>query len=183
MEKHRSVTVIALLVMLLSITAQAQTVTRGPYLQSANDDAVTVRWRTDVATDSVVRYGATAGNLDQSASVGGSTTEHGVRLTGLAPSSEYFYSVGNSAGAIAGDSSFHFKTSPVSGTAADARIWVIGDSGTANANARAVRDAFKAYSSSDDADLWIMLGDNAYNDGTDLEYQAAVFDTYPELLR
>jgi hypothetical protein len=28
-----------------------------------------------------------------------------------------------------------------------------------------------------------MLGDNAYNDGTDSEYQAAVFDTYPEILR
>ena len=28
-----------------------------------------------------------------------------------------------------------------------------------------------------------MLGDNAYVDGTDEEYQAAVFDMYPELLR
>ena len=28
-----------------------------------------------------------------------------------------------------------------------------------------------------------MLGDNAYNDGTDAQYQAAVFNTYPELLR
>ena len=28
-----------------------------------------------------------------------------------------------------------------------------------------------------------MLGDNAYNDGTDSQYQAAVFDMYPETLR
>ena len=28
-----------------------------------------------------------------------------------------------------------------------------------------------------------MLGDNAYFSGTDQEYQAAVFDTYPTILR
>ncbi len=28
-----------------------------------------------------------------------------------------------------------------------------------------------------------MLGDNAYKDGTDSEYQQAVFNTYPSLLR
>ena len=27
-----------------------------------------------------------------------------------------------------------------------------------------------------------MLGDNAYDDGTDAEYQAAVFETYPQVL-
>jgi hypothetical protein len=35
----------------------------------------------------------------------------------------------------------------------------------------------------DRTELWLMLGDNAYSDGTDLEYQAAVFDMYPEMLR
>ncbi len=60
---------------------------------------------------------------------------------------------------------------------------MIGDSGTANANAAAVRDAYKSYAGSQGADLWLMLGDNAYADGTDAEYQAAVFDFYPEILR
>ena len=49
--------------------------------------------------------------------------------------------------------------------------------------ARAVRDAYLALPGSADTDLWLMLGDNAYNDGTDAEYQAAVFDMYPSLLR
>ncbi len=61
---------------------------------------------------------------------------------------------------------------------------MIGDSGTANANAAAVRDRYKERASTErPADLWLMLGDNAYNDGEDLEYQAAVFDMYPEILR
>src|SRR5262249_48381007 len=31
--------------------------------------------------------------------------------------------------------------------------------------------------------VWLMLGDNAYNDGLDAEYQTEVFDTYPAILR
>lgn len=27
----------------------------------------------------------------------------------------------------------------------------------------------------------LMLGDNAYSDGTDAEYQSAVFNIYPEM--
>jgi hypothetical protein len=147
------------------------------------DDGIILRWRTDVATDSVVRYGTSAGNLNSTVSVAGSRIEHEVSLSGLGSAQQYWYSVGDSVSAIAGDSSYHFSTAPVQGLAADTRLWVIGDSGTANPNARAVRDAFKAYTTSDPADLWLMLGDNAYNDGTDAEYQAAVFDTYPEILR
>ena len=32
-------------------------------------------------------------------------------------------------------------------------------------------------------DLMLMLGDNAYNSGTDSEHQAAIFDMYPTILR
>ena len=46
----------------------AQTITRGPYLQDGSDARVTVRWRTDVATDSEVRYGATPTMLTSSVS-------------------------------------------------------------------------------------------------------------------
>jgi hypothetical protein len=31
--------------------------------------------------------------------------------------------------------------------------------------------------------VWLMLGDNAYSSGTDFEYQNAVFNVYPDLLR
>ena len=63
------------------------------------------------------------------------------------------------------------------------RVWVIGDSGTADANAQAVGDAYTSYTATRETDLWLMLGDNAYNDGLDAEYQRAVFDMYPSMLR
>ena len=127
-------------------SAWGQSVVRGPYLQQQTDQSIIVRWRTDVATDSVVRYGTTSANLNFSSTDPVSTTEHTVLVSGLSPVTEYFYSVGSSANAIAGDASYHFGTSPNPGTAANTRVWVIGDSGTANIDARDVRDAFKTWS-------------------------------------
>ncbi len=60
---------------------------------------------------------------------------------------------------------------------------MLGDSGTANDDARAVRDAYLELPLLPHNDLWLMLGDNAYADGTVQEYQAAVFDMYPTVLR
>ena len=59
------------------------------------------------------------------------------------PATPYYYSVGNGIATLAGDDADHFfVTAPLTGTAQPTRIWVLGDSGTANASARAVRDAY-----------------------------------------
>jgi len=161
-----------------------ETVTRGPYLQMGTADSIVVRWRTASATDSRVTYGAAPGNLTATATDTTLMTEHEVQLTGLSADTTYYYAVGSSTGVYAGDDADHFfVTAPVTGTAKPTRIWVLGDSGTANANARAVRNAYTAYTGSTHTDLWLMLGDNAYSTGTDSEYQAAVFDIYPDMLR
>ncbi len=164
--------------------APAQSVIRGPYLQIGTPASIVVKWRTDRATDSVVRYGTQEENLNQSASVGGALTDHEVLVNGLVADTQYYYSVGNAAGELAGgDSGYFFMTSPTAGTAKQTRVWVLGDSGTADANARAVRDAFVNFTGMQDPQLLLMLGDNAYLDGTDAEYQGAVFDMYPRFLR
>jgi purple acid phosphatase-like protein/calcineurin-like phosphoesterase family protein len=158
-------------------------VTRGPYLQRATPNSVIVRWRTDLSTDSRVRYGTQPAMLASSASVPAASTNHEVALTGLQPATRYYYDVGSSSAVQAGGVDFSFVTPPPSSAAAPTRIWVIGDSGTADANARAVRDAYRNFMGGAYTNLWLMLGDNAYPNGTDAEYETAVFDTYPEMLR
>ena len=163
---------------------QGVAVTRGPYLQMGTPTSVVVRWRTNFAVESCVRYGAAPGSLTLSSCSPAPTTEHAVEVSGLFPDSLYYYSVGTTGETFAGDDTEHFfVTSPSAGTSKPTRVWVLGDSGTADANARAVRDAFLAGSGPLPADLWLMLGDNAYEDGTDDEFQAAVFDMYPDMLR
>jgi hypothetical protein len=164
--------------------AAAAVLQRGPYLQRAAPSSLVVRWRTDVATNSVVRYGPAPGSLGSSATDPALATDHVVTVSGLSPGTRYFYSVGSTTATLAGDDAGHtFVTPPPAGTPKAFRTWVLGDSGTANADAARVRDAYLTFTGSRGTDVWLMLGDNAYVDGTDLEYQAAVFNMYPQTLR
>lgn len=159
-------------------------VTRGPYLQRGTPTSVIVRWRTDTATDSRVRHGPAPDNLINVVDNPTLTTEHAVGLTGLTPNTTVCYSVGTTSQTLVGGDADHcFVTLPATGTVKATRLWVIGDSGTANAAARAVRDAYLTFAGSRPTDVWVMLGDNTYLQGTDAQYQAGLFDTYPTLLR
>jgi len=160
------------------------TVTRGPYLQSGSSSSVVVRWRTDQDTDSVVAYGADPTSMNNVVTSSATTPEHQVRIEGLEADTRYYYAFGSSSAPLIGaDDDHFFTTAPQTGAAVPTRIWVLGDSGTANDNARSVRDAYRSFTGTRETDLWLMLGDNAYNDGTDEEYQRAVFEMYPDTLR
>ena len=160
-------------------------VVRGPYLQTGTPNSMVVRWRTVQAGPSKVWYGTHPDSLNQSVSSTALLLEHELNITGLAPSTTYYYAIGVADIILKGGTSdYFFTTSPPHGTTPPTRVWVLGDSGTGNDNARAVRDAYYNYIGSDPTDAIIMLGDNAYDDGTDEEYQVAVFENmYEDLLR
>jgi hypothetical protein len=144
-----------------------------------------VRWRTDTPTNSRVAIGPAPGSLGTTFDSLVPTTEHVISVTGLAPNTLYYYSVGSTAGAFVGDDADHFfRTAPTTGSPTPFRIWTIGDAGFTGAPLNAVRDAFKAYNGGTSAtDLFLLLGDNAYLTGTDAQYQAAVYDVHAEMLR
>ncbi|MFQ5606084.1 MAG: phytase, partial [bacterium] len=178
----RSITISAIL-SLVNI-AVSQEVIRGPYLQLGTPNSLVIRWRTTEATDSGVRFGLSPDDLLFSIADFSSTTEHEVTLTGLLPDKKYYYAVGTSLSVLAGGDRLHFfVTPPETGTSKPTRIWILGDSGTKNNQARAVRNAYYNFTGARHTDLWLMLGDNAYQDGTDADYQEAVFDMYPDMLR
>jgi hypothetical protein len=163
---------------------EAAVLVRGPYLQSVTDTSVVLRWRTDQPTSSEVRYGPAPASLPFSAGDPALTTEHVIPVGGLSPETRYHYTVGEAGVALSpADASHHFTTSPVPGTDRSTRIWILGDSGTASAGAAGVRNGYLSFAAGESPDVWLMLGDNAYSTGTDAEYQAAVFDMYPTLLR
>jgi len=165
-------------------TSAGVTVTRGPYLQLGTPSSTMVRWRTSAPVIGRVQYGQSAGANTWAAQDTAATTEHKIVLSGLLPNTTYYYSVGTDTAVLAGGDATHFfLTPPIAGTSKATRVWVLGDSGTANANARAVRDAYFTYTGSRHTNLWLMLGDNAYTSGTDAEFQAAVFNMYPTMLR
>ncbi len=159
-------------------------ITRGPYLQSGTPSSTVIKWRTSSSTDSKVWYGSSPSNLNLTQTVGGSQTDHEVTLSGLSANTTYYYAVGDDNGqSIGGDSDHYFTTAPTTGTSQPITAWVLGDCGTGNSNQEAVRDAYYNYIGSNHTDMILLLGDNAYNDGWDSEYQGAIFDMYDEKLK
>lgn len=159
---------------------------RGPYLQNVSSTAATIRWRTDVPTTGLVKWGRGARSTRSSLRSQALTTEHELRITGLLPDTVYYYALGAGTDVLEGNDKDHwFRTLPVAGTAKAMRFWVIGDSGTGgdgSGRAERVRDAYLKSPLFRHADGWLMLGDNAYGSGTDSEHQAAVFETYRKIL-
>ncbi len=166
---------------------------RGPYLQLGTPNSMVVRWRTDVAEDSRVRWGTTQGSLSDTLNDATAVTDHELTITGLTPATIYFYEVGSTTTALAGDDLNHFfKTAPATGDSAPTRIWAIGDSGypepgivgSSIRDGDGVRDAYTAFNGgAATADVFLLLGDNAYFFATDAEYQTDLFEQYPSFLR
>ena len=145
---------------------------------------VVVRWRTDLPTDGCrVLYGTSASDLHLAAEDTTLTTEHEVRVGSLSPDTQYFYGIGSTAGTLVSGADCTLFTAPPVGSLLPTRVWVLGDSGTGDAVAAAVRNGYTSYARGRYTDVWLMLGDDAYYSGTDLEFQAAVFDMYPTYLR
>jgi acid phosphatase type 7 len=164
---------------------QAAQLVRGPYLQAQTSDSIIIRWRTDVPTESVVNFGTHSSDFPVAFDPT-LTNEHIVQLSGLAPATRYFYSVGSMTELLAQGPSCRFVTAPTAGQSASTRIWALGDSGGLSfgeTNVIPMRDAYFSFTQTRRSDVWLLLGDNAYEDGTDEEYQVNFFDVFSSLLR
>ncbi|HTF88340.1 MAG TPA: metallophosphoesterase family protein [Planctomycetota bacterium] len=158
--------------------------TRGPYLNLGTPSSVVVRWRTDHPMASRVKYGSSPGSLTQTFDAPALVVEHEITIGGLAADTRYYYSVETPTTVLAPASTNQFfRTAPAPGSAQHFRAWIVGDCGAADANQAAVRDAYASWTGANATNLWLMLGDNAYEWGTDEEYENAVFSRYGAMLR
>ncbi|MEO5572638.1 MAG: fibronectin type III domain-containing protein [Bacteroidia bacterium] len=158
------------------------TIQRGPYLQMLTPNSIHIRWKTDVATNSRVRFGTDMSYntiIDSSANV----TEHEVKISGLNPDTKCYYSIGSSTIDLQGDPNNYFKTSLATGSIAPFRVWATGDFGNGSSAQDAVRDAYTTYAGNNPANFWIWLGDNAYSTGTETEFTNYVFAKYPTVMK
>ena len=166
---------------------------RGPYLQLGTPTSMIVRWRTDGFADTRLAYGTEVGKLETVLEDTILRIEHEVAITGLESNTKYYYEVGNYLITLAGnDEDHYFKTSPEKGSTDPIRIWVIGDSGQCAVDNQGCEDAndvmeqYLSWTEDNDerlADIILMLGDNAYNDGTDSEYTRGAFEPFAKVLR
>jgi hypothetical protein len=159
------------LFLLLSFSAFSQndSIVRGPYLQSMTTESVIIHWRTSTPTSSRIRFGENA--LNQVALDTNNVIDHMLKLSGLKTNKTYSYAISEGKGG-------KFHTKPKAGDPNSVRVWALGDFGFVTPNQNAVISSIKNYTADKPIDAWIWLGDNAYNNGKDEEYQKYVFDVY-----
>ena len=162
--------------------AFAATLTRGPYLQMGNQNSITIRWKTSVASNSRVELGTTFGTYPTIVSDATSTTDHIMNITGLTADTKYYYRIGNTTNMGVADNEKFFTTLPPANTTRKIRIAAFGDCGrNDNSFQSQTLSQYRAYLTSnsiDAPDAWLLLGDNAYDAGTDAEYTANFFGPY-----
>lgn len=168
--------IVSLMALFSTCMLYAQVVIRGPYMQSPTHESVILMWRTDVNSSTRVWYGTSPGNLSQTKIINNNVKDHVIKIDGLQPETRYYYAVGDASMILAGQTAGHFFTThPQPGKEVPVRVWAIGDFGRGNTGQAEVKNAYMHYGDSLKTNVWLWLGDNAYNDGKDSEYQSKVF--------
>lgn len=158
---------------------------REPYIQMTTPTSAIIKWKTDIATTSRVKYGSSLGTVTTEVDNLTPTINHEVEISGLSTDTQYYYAVGDTTiDFTTAGSTYFFKTNPAIGASHPTRVWVTGDAGTGKTGQLDVRDAYLNYAgSTQKADLWLMMGDNAYEHGRESDYHMGLFNVYEDVLR
>lgn len=156
---------------------------RGPYLQMVNSRGATLRWRTDIPTDTRLEVGTSHGHYSLSVADPTLSTDHEIRIEGLKEDTRYYYRIGSSAAVLQHGKDNYFITAPPSTTNRKIGVAVFGDCGTNDWFNRSLSLwAYRRHVKDNPAELMLLLGDNAYEDGLDHEYQKQFFGPFSSTL-
>lgn len=153
-------------------------IVKGPYLQKSSPTSILIKWETSSNTNSKVNFGLSASSLTASVQNTVSTNKHQIELTGLTPFTKYFYNIGATIGVLQGDTNNYFLTPPVIGTPGKYRFWIVGDCGTNSISQFNVKNQYLIYNKNRVTNGWLLLGDNAYSNGFDSQYNSNFFNYY-----
>lgn len=149
---------------------------RGPFVQNASADSISVLWKTPVPARSEVEYGTTP-DLGSSVAVLELGTNHVASIQGLQHGTRYFYRVGSSTlGETAYSPVESFRTLAENGPISFA---VLGDSG----NGSRVQQAIAAVIRNARPDLVLHAGDVIYPSFIDAYADTRCLSVYGEQMR
>jgi hypothetical protein len=175
--KNKNIFVIGLILIMIH-SSFSQKITRGPYLQMPTPTSMMIRWRTDVAVGSKINFGLTQNELNSSKLDDLAKKEHIITIDNLKPNTKYFYGVASGNTVLQASTDNFFVTNPMVGTEQKVTIWALGDMGMGTEAQKRVYQQYLNYTDKTHTNLWLLLGDNAYGQGMDWEYQLRFFEYY-----
>tara|TARA_R110001592_G_scaffold359340_3_gene665717 strand:+ start:78039 stop:80774 length:2736 start_codon:yes stop_codon:yes gene_type:complete len=158
-------------------------ITAGPYLSPSTQNEAIITYYTSQPSNTVIHYGTIANNLTAEFRNDSLTTRHEARISRLTPGTTYHYEIGGIPSFMNRVDQQFVKTAPIIGKDTTTNIWVTGDFGNGLPTQHLVYADYLLKNGLNSTDLWMWLGDNAYDQGTFGEYQRNVFDIYNLTLR
>jgi 3',5'-cyclic AMP phosphodiesterase CpdA len=175
MPPLRSLSLLAALASLLAFASvsEAARLTRTPYLQSVTPTSALVAFRTDADCAPRVRFGLGT-DTSRIATAPATGRIHVVKLEGLRAGAEHSYAV-EACGATTQPLRFTTASLPSSGRV---RFAAVGDFGTGASTEVSVGRSILSRK----PELFLALGDGAYDSGTEAEHQKNLFEPLAPLL-
>ncbi len=152
-------------------------VERQPYLQMQTKHSITLKWQSDKAEVGCVIYGKD----DKKVCEDKATSYHHIVINNLKPSTSYRYKVISNSMKI--DNRGRYFTTLHDKEQDSQLIWVIGDSGKKGKAQLNVLNSMLHVKGDKKLDLWLLLGDNAYKSGTQVQFNKSLFKPYRELIK
>ena len=193
--------IVALVFATCALVSSPAEITRGPYLQLAHTNGVTIVWRSSAElaqpkvkywlegdddalfeTEKVLIRKADGENPLSKAPAG--QVQYEVALSSLKADTTYRYAVYDGETLLTKENdALTFETHPEIGTEKPTRIWVVGDSGTGEQHQRDVHMAMRRFTKKTPIALYLHVGDMAYGKGTDQQFQERFFEPYQRTLQ
>ncbi len=110
--------------------------------------------------------------------------QYEVKLHGLKSNTSFRYALHDGEQVLGSqEEELTFSTHPRMGAQEPTRIWVVGDSGTGEQHQRDVHQAMRDFTADKPIDFYLHVGDMAYGQGTDDQFQTRFFEPYQRTLQ
>ncbi|MEO1086764.1 MAG: metallophosphoesterase family protein, partial [Acidobacteriota bacterium] len=159
----------------------SSSISRGPYLQQVSGAGAVVLWRTGDRVATELYWGDDPDRLDRHHFDAAPKTDHRVVLDGLTPGGPVFYRVGAGERTLA-TKTRRFTTAPAPESGGSVRVWITGGLGSGDRFAERTALAARRFTLGDPPQLWLSLGDQAFDRGSEEHFDKGLFGPFRDEL-
>ena len=162
---------------------------RGPYIQQLGINTAVIRWQSESPVSAKL---ALFSKMDEKLfehEEGLVKETHEIKLNNLQPGTRYYYRLYHNEKIYKQGKDYWFETAPKKAVDSQVRIWLLGDPGRSGAAVQlvssSIQDWLKRNSRAEMSDLNLIIstGDNAYDNGTNKEYQENLFSIFNDYFK